>query len=198
MSMRKTRYGLTRGVWLLVALSAALNISCGNSIPEVLRDTTGATFSLTCAYNEGCAIKPLDAPPPVPCNSGSGSPGRVFYSHFWHRFIEICSAVGLDSGAWFTDPSMCRFVACDADDECPQFSDVEYVCSGGLCQNVERKGEISDPGDVVTLCMADEPRPSDCRAQTDDPEVAAQFERAHASCDSATDVCKVPADCWQP
>ncbi|TKD02218.1 hypothetical protein [Polyangium fumosum] len=202
MSMRKIRYGLSRGAWLLVALSAALTISCGNANPEVVRDTTGATFSWTCAedgsYNEGCAIKPLDAPPPAECDSGSGERGRVFYSYAWGRFIAICSVVGLDGGAWFTDASLCRFVACDTDDECPQFPDAAYTCSAGLCQEPERKGEIRDAGDVVTLCMADEPRPPDCRAQINDPEVTAQFQLAQASCDSATGVCKVPADCWQP
>lgn len=202
MSNSKIRYGLTRGVWLLGALSAALNISCGNSNPEVVRDTTGATFSWTCAedgsYNEGCAIKPLDAPPPAQCDSSSGESGRVFYSYAWGRFVEICSVVGLDRGAWFTDASLCRFVACDADDECPQFPNAEYACSAGLCQDVEQKGEIRDAGHVVKLCMADEPRPSDCRAQLEDPEVAAQFQLAHASCDGATGVCKVPADCRQP
>ncbi|MDI1433492.1 hypothetical protein [Polyangium sorediatum] len=192
MSMRKIRYGLTRAVWLLVALSAALSISCGNSNSEVVRDTTGATFSWTCSDDEPCAIEPLDAPRPAQCDGS-----RVFYAYSLDNFIEICSAVELDSGGWFTNTPLCRPVACDADDECPQVLNAAFACSAGLCQNVEPTRGITGK-DVIMLCMADAPRPSHCRAQVAVPEVAAEVARALASCDDATGVCTVPADCRQP
>jgi hypothetical protein len=189
-------HGLTRWVQLLGVLSAALNVSCGNSNPEVVRDTTGATFSWTCSedgsYNEGCTIKPLDAPPPAQCDDR-----KVWYSYAWGNFFEICSVFSAEPAFWGTDASLCRFVACDSDDDCPQFPDAEYACSAGLCQNVAPKRGLYQ-SDVVELCMADNPRPLDCHAQLDDPEVAAQFDLARESCDSFTGPCTVPADCRQP
>src|SRR4051812_10968145 len=102
MSTGSINYGLTRGAWLLVALSAALSVSCGNSNPEVVRDTTGATFSWTCS-DDTCAVEAITAPPPVKCGDSS-----VFYSWFRGNFIEICSAASLSSdGAWGTDASLC-------------------------------------------------------------------------------------------
>jgi hypothetical protein len=194
MSIGSIGHGLIRGAWLLGALSAALNVSCGSSNPEGVRDTTGATFSWTCS-DDGCTVEPIDAPPPAQCGSS-----RVFHSIIQGNFINICSVASLpdSGGAWFTDASLCRLVACDSDDECPQWQGAEYACSAGLCQNVEPKGERIKEGEVIALCMAEEPRPSDCRAQLLDPEVASQFARARASCESVTGPCTVPADCRQP
>lgn len=189
---------LTKWARLLGVLFAALNVSCGNSNPEVVRDTTGATFSWTCSedgsYNEGCTIKPLDAPPPAQCDDR-----KVWYSYAWGNFFEICSvfSMEIEHVYWSTDASLCRFVACDSDDECPQFPTDKYACSAGLCQNVAPKGGLNQ-NDVTVLCMANQPRPLDCHAQLGDPEVAAQFKLAHDSCDSITGPCTVPADCWQP
>ncbi|MDC0742406.1 hypothetical protein [Polyangium mundeleinium] len=192
MSMCKIRYGLTRGGWLLVALSAALNISCGDSNTRVVRDTTGATFLWTCPDDERCEIEPLDAPRPAQCGRSN-----VSYSYSMDNFIKLCSVVELDGGGWFTNAPLCRFVACDADDECPEFPNAAYACSAGLCQNVEpTRGIVGE--DVILLCMADAPRPLHCRAQVAVPEVAAEVARALASCDSAAGVCTVPADCRQP
>ncbi|MDI3285765.1 hypothetical protein [Polyangium sp. 15x6] len=192
MSTRSSGHGSPRWAWLLGTLSAALNVSCGDSNPDVLRDTTGATFSWTCSLAT-CTVEPVDAPPPAQCNDS-----KVFYSYLWGNFFEVCSVVGMDDGrSWFTNGSLCRFVVCDSDDECPQLPNAKYACSAGLCQNVESKGEVHE-AQVVALCMAEEPRPSDCQAQIDDPEVSAQFARARENCESPSGPCTVPAECRQP
>lgn len=193
MSMSAIKHSLIRGAWLLGALSATLNVSCGSTNPEALRDTTGATFSWTCS-DTGCKLAPLDAPPPAQCDGS-----EVFYSYFWGNFVEICSANALsDSGAWGTDASLCRFVACDSDDECPQLPGDEYACTAGLCRNVELKSKQLGLDEVIALCMAEVPRPLDCRAQHNDPEVASLFERVQKGCESIVGPCAIPADCRKP
>ncbi len=194
MSMNSIGQGVTRWAWLLGAMSAVLNVSCGSPNPAEIRDTTGATFSWKCSVDDGCTVAPIDAPSPVQCGTS-----KVFYSWFQGNFVHICSAASLPrDGAWSTDASLCRFVACSSDDECPQWPDATYACSAGLCRNVAPKGALIEEGDVVELCMAGVPRPSDCRAQLNDPDVASQFDRAHQSCESLNGPCTIPADCRQP
>lgn len=172
---------------LLLALPA-----CARENPSSLRDTTGATFALVCDES-GCHLAPEGAtPPPATCNDDS-----VWYSYIVGRFVEICSVHSPDGiDGWATDASLCRPVVCDHDDECPLLLGRDYACHSGLCQLDDRLDELSHR-EVVQLCFDATPRPEDCHAQTQDPEVHAVFDLARESCPD-DDVCSVPASCRRP
>src|SRR5690606_27863493 len=104
-----------------------------------------------------------------------------------------------DGSGWSAGYGDGRFLACDADEDCPQLDFHEhpssYECSAGLCQNVDTEAfprDIVYEPEAVALCLADSPRGEANLAQ-----VQALLDD---HCGPTSPVCPLPLpdSCWQP
>jgi hypothetical protein len=140
-----------RGIGLIALFCCACGSDREN--PSTIRDTSGATFSWTCT-EDGCSASPIGAVADAPCGD--------FYSNAHGRFVNICVARrgNGDKVYWSTRPDLCRHVACQADEDCPQWANEAFACRSGLCQNESVR---QSPSDDTGLCLDAVPRRKDCQ-----------------------------------
>jgi hypothetical protein len=166
-------------------------VGCGESRnegnPETLRDTSGTVFGWNCTAEKGCELGAVN-PPVATCGTG-----QVFYGYFRSRFVSICAATGIGSGAWANAP-FCRLVACGGDSECPAWADETFSCVNGLCQF--NTSAPVDAEDAIALCLGGMPRPNGCQAEAVDPALAMLEADVGAECTNAGH-CTLP-QCRQP
>lgn len=166
------------------ALAVLVVCGCGRSNPDVIRDTTGATFDWSCD-EDGCTVTERgDTPPPIQCG-----PDEAHYGYAHSRFVDVCAG-GL--------AEQCRLVVCDSDEECPQWEDDEFECQHGLCQHIDSEDLPLDPISVTALCFDETPRPDVCMAAARDPDVAAVVALVNGACPVGGSECSVPSSCRQP
>lgn len=178
---RMTRLG--RQVWtsvvaeVCVPMFASATAACSSSPPqtfqETLKDTTGASFHVSCPSSR-CDI--TSAATTTSCYGWS-----IFNDS---RIAVMCSNSNVGAN--------CRPFTCASDGDCPQAQGWSLVCRATVCQNLDLPlGEE----DVVELCLASTPRSAvDCVGQPDPAAQAVQAE-ATAACKNG---CTVPAGCLQP
>jgi hypothetical protein len=174
--------------------------SHSSSNPSVIHDTTGAVYGWRCNDTE-CGIVSIDGTPALPaCGSGT------FWGYFAGNFITVCPGIPTDgTGAWTTNPGLCRIVSCSTTADCPQWQQKAYECRSGLCWAQEMIGIGYGVDDVLDLCLANAPRAADCDPTSTDPTIQQAEALALASCTAgggdagATQGgCTVPASCRQP
>jgi hypothetical protein len=183
---------------LLLALCLSTSALACSDQPEMLVDTSDARFEWRCS-KDVCEFGVLpETPEPVWCPEAD-VPG---YSYVWGRFIEVLSVCGdPDGSGWSAGYGDGRFLACDADEDCPQLDFYEhpswYECSAGLCQNVDTERFPRDSGfvsqnEAVNLCLAEAPR-----AEGDIVAIQALI-LYHCGPNSAPCPLPLPDPCWQP
>lgn len=183
---------------LVVALGlSSLMMACSDQ-PEVLVDTSGARFGWECSKG-ACELRVLPESPDPVWYPETCDPG---YSYVWGRFVEIVAVCGFDDGSgWSSGYGDGRFLACDADEDCPQLDFHEhpslYECSAGLCQNVDTETFPRDSGfvlenEAVALCLAETPR--------DEADLAEVQALLANHCGPSAQQCPLPLpdSCWQP
>jgi hypothetical protein len=157
----------------LLLLAIAACSSSSQTFQESLKDTTGATFHVSC--------------PSSPCDTTTtgtptGCSGWTIFNS--SRIAVMCSNSNVGAN--------CRPFACTGDDNCPKAQGWSLVCKDSVCQNL--KLPIYE-GDVVALCLATTPRSGlDCVGE---PNTATQSVQAKADA-ACTNGCTVPPDCLQP
>jgi hypothetical protein len=163
--------------WVSVPIFGNAIAACSSSQPqtfqETLKDTTGASFHVSCP-SSGCDT--TSTATPTACYGWT-----IFNAS---RIAVMCSNSNADA--------VCRPFACTSDGDCPQAQGWSLVCRATVCQNLKRPlGEE----DVVALCLASTPRSAaDCAGQ---PNPAAQAVQAQATA-ACKNGCTVPAGCLQP
>jgi hypothetical protein len=193
--MPVTRYAL---FLVFVSCGHGDNAGPSSTLPPELTDTTGEKF----LFQNSDGGLPVELTPeradlvPVSCQSGDGQ--DVFVVNPTHNVVVI-EAVRLSSMQinGQTQPSFTESgqsihpVQCTTSSQCPM-----SVCKNGLCRNPAIPMSVMD---VLALCFADLPWPTDCATLNTDGYGARLSEAAAACSSSASGACtSVPQDCRQP
>ena len=182
----------------LAIFAMLLPVACtGSSSPaapavQVVTDTLGVKFSVSC-YPAFCLLTPQDPSiKATSCDLGNG-PLDAFVL-VWDRIMRVHALrVPADGNLQFNSTDPGHPMICTGDADC-QLTSYPFSCVAGLCQRADL---LLTTNDVIALCQADIPWPTDCPYVTSQPFANRMVEVA-ATCGSHPTCATVPADCRQP
>ncbi len=189
---------ITRLFAFTILFASVVGCSSGSSSgspQQTVRDTLGYIFDVTCSSGI-CRLTPEDPTlKPLACDSVlSGDTFVILWSRILTIHVLVLSSGPLELNA--AEPG--HPVACTGDTDCTPWNatlgttNYEYTCANGICQDTT----VSlTPEDVITLCQADIPWPTNCPYVATEP-FASRLVEVAATC-ATVSTCSVPADCYQ-
>jgi hypothetical protein len=201
--LRITKLGSSSFILLTLAACSSGSSSSTATAP-VVTDTLGWTYDANCASGL-CTLTPHDTNlVPKTCETGTGTETFILVPD---PLLSVYAAIVPDSGTVqlsAAEPS--RPVACVGDADCLPAGMVglgaSYACTNGLCQCSDSAcastGNNGNPlvYDILTLCQADIPWPTQCPYITTQP-YASRISEIATACGSSDSCATVPADCRQ-
>jgi hypothetical protein len=189
---------------LIVLTLASCSSGSTSNTAMVVTDTLEWKYDVSCGGGL-CALSPQNTGLlPKTCETGSGTESFILVAD---PLLSIYAAVVPASGLVqlsAAEPS--RPVACVSDTDCLPDGMVaagaSYACSNGLCQCSNSFCASKGPGgaplvyDILTLCQADLPWPTQCPYITSQP-YANRIAEVATLCGAGEYCAAVPADCRQ-